>query len=61
MSKSRAHRRPAKYRRAVDRTERVKPSPMAETKKRPWARLSGSLVRWRMSTGSMLYALSLRD
>ena len=36
MSKSRAQRRAAKRRRAVDRTERVKPSPLAEAKKRPW-------------------------
>jgi hypothetical protein len=35
MSKSRAQRR-AKRRRTVDRTERVKPSPLAEAKKRPW-------------------------
>src|SRR5215467_13886603 len=35
MSKSRAQRR-ANRRRAVDRTERVKPSPLAEAKKRPW-------------------------
>ena len=36
MSKSRTQRRAAKRRRAVDRTERVKPSPLAEAKKRPW-------------------------
>src|SRR5215475_11875605 len=36
MSKSRAQRRATKRRRAVDRTERVKPSPLAEAKKRPW-------------------------
>jgi hypothetical protein len=36
MSKSRAQRRALKRRRAVDRTERVKPSPLAEAKKRPW-------------------------
>src|SRR5215475_12044654 len=35
MSKSRAQRRALK-RRAVDRTERVKPSALAEAKKRPW-------------------------
>ena len=35
MSKSRAKRR-AIRRRAVDRTERGKPSPLAEAKKRPW-------------------------
>ena len=35
MPKSRAQRR-ANRRRAVDRTERVKPSPLAEAKKRPW-------------------------
>jgi hypothetical protein len=36
MSKSRAQRRAANRRRAVDRTERVKPSPLAEAKKHPW-------------------------
>jgi hypothetical protein len=36
MPKSRAQRRAANRRRVVDRTERVKPSPLAEAKKRPW-------------------------
>lgn len=36
MPKTRAQRRALRRRRAVDRTERVKPSPLAEAKKRPW-------------------------
>jgi hypothetical protein len=37
MSKKARARRAAKRRRQVDRAERVKPSPLAEAKKRPWS------------------------